>query len=482
MAVTSIWPITRSVNQVIKYAVNPEKTVEKSANVMSSFHAIQGVVEYATDDMKTEARSYVTCLNCISEETAAQEFMETKKLWGKEDGRLCFHGYQSFKEDEVDAETAHRIGVELAEKLWGDRFQVLIATHCNTGHYHNHFILNSVSFLDGRHFDNRPEDYRAMRDMSDELCRKYRISVIENPSGHGRNYGEQIAEKEGKSTYRSMIREDIDRAIASSITRKEFFEFLRGEGYELKLYKDSGETLERPGLKPPGARSFFRFYKLGQGYDLSEIDERILLNVRRKTPISEEEAQEMQDYRSRYPPPKYTKGVAPVFQVYTRYTYEIKFIARFPASVKRVSFFMREDLIKLDRLDQETRLLVGLGIKTAEELLNHRNDVMREIHSLADTRSGLKNDLRRAVRHEDAEAAENIKAQINVITEEMRKKRKEAGLCDDILTRSAQTREELEWIIDHEEPEFKQNGKEENEHELFGRSGGTGRENEPGRR
>lgn len=82
--------------------------------------------------------SYVSCINLQSEETAAKEFMETKKLYGKEGGRVCYHGYQSFKADEVDAATAHDIGVALAQELWGDRFQVVIATHCNTGHYHNH--------------------------------------------------------------------------------------------------------------------------------------------------------------------------------------------------------------------------------------------------------------------------------------------------------------------------------------------------------
>ena len=66
--------------------------------------------------------------------------METKRLWGKSGGRVCYHGYQSFKADEVTAETAHEIGVRLAEELWGGRFEVVVATHCNTGHYHNHFV------------------------------------------------------------------------------------------------------------------------------------------------------------------------------------------------------------------------------------------------------------------------------------------------------------------------------------------------------
>ena len=148
MAVTSIWPIKGRVDKVINYARNPEKTTEAARPEQAALHAIDGVVEYAADEMKTEKREYVSCLNC-KEEDAVSQFMETKRLWKKTDGRLCYHGYQSFKADEVDAATAHQIGVALAKELWGDRFEVVVATHCNTGHYHNHFVINSVSFADG---------------------------------------------------------------------------------------------------------------------------------------------------------------------------------------------------------------------------------------------------------------------------------------------------------------------------------------------
>jgi len=70
--------------------------------------------------MKTERRSYVTCLNC-REDTAGAQFMETKRFYGK-----------------------------LAQELWGDRFEVVVATHCNTGPYHNHFVINSVSWADDK--------------------------------------------------------------------------------------------------------------------------------------------------------------------------------------------------------------------------------------------------------------------------------------------------------------------------------------------
>lgn len=94
MAVTSIWPIKGRVDKVINYARNPEKTHDKEK--LSELHEIEGVVEYAADEMKTEKRAYVTCLHLHSEETAAQEFMETKRLMHNEGGRSCYHGYQSF--------------------------------------------------------------------------------------------------------------------------------------------------------------------------------------------------------------------------------------------------------------------------------------------------------------------------------------------------------------------------------------------------
>ena len=148
MAVTSIWPIKGRIDGVINYARNPEKTTDKAAADVAAMHAVKNVMEYTTNDIKTEQRKYVTGIDC-SEETAASEFMSTKILWNKTGGRQCYHGYQSFAQDEVTAEVAHEIGVKLAKRLWGDRFEVLVATHLNTGHHHSHFVINSVSFADG---------------------------------------------------------------------------------------------------------------------------------------------------------------------------------------------------------------------------------------------------------------------------------------------------------------------------------------------
>ena len=105
--------------------------------------------------------------------------MAVKKRFGKDNGVMAYHGYQSFAPGEATPEAAHEIGVRLAERLWGDRYQVLVATHLDKeSHLHNHFVVNSVSFLDGLRYYRSEKDYYAMRRESDRLCLEYGLSVL----------------------------------------------------------------------------------------------------------------------------------------------------------------------------------------------------------------------------------------------------------------------------------------------------------------
>ena len=474
MAVTSIWPIKGRVDRVINYARNPEKTTEASYEELASLHAVDDVVEYAANDMKTERRSYVSCLNC-REDTAAAQFMDTKRLWGKLGGRVCYHGYQSFKADEVTAEVAHEIGMKLAQELWGDRFEVVVATHCNTGHYHNHFVINSVSWADGRKFYNSPADYARMREVSDRLCREYAISVIENPRGRGKNYGEWQAEKNGKPTDRSTIRADIDRAILASTTERDFLRVMTEMGYQFKTHGKGGKPLKYPGLKPPDAGGYFRFHKLGEGYTLEQIRERILQNLRKQVPFPEVEQKPSRRYRVQKRPRKKVTGLR---ALYFRYCYELHIIVKHPASVKRVSFLLREDMVKLDRLDAETRFLGKQRIGTIGELTAHREKSSAEIDALTVQRQELRTEVRRLMRQGDAIAVSEVKGRISAISQRLNTLRKEVVLCDGIAQRSGQIKENLDRLIAQKETERK----ELNKHELFRRRGGAGREDVAGNR
>ncbi|WP_300416715.1 relaxase/mobilization nuclease domain-containing protein [uncultured Oscillibacter sp.] len=475
MAVTSIWPIKGRVDRVINYARNPEKTTEASYEELASLHAIDNVVEYAADDMKTERRSYVSCINLRSEQTAAQEFMDTKRNWKNLGGRTCYHGYQSFKAGEVTAETAHEIGVKLAQELWGDRFEVVVATHCNTGHYHNHFVINSVSCVDGYKFYNSPADYARMREVSDRLCREYAISVIENPGGRAKNYAEWQAEQNGKPTHRGTIRADIDRAILASTTERDFLRVMGEMGYQLKTRDKGGQPLKYPALKPPDAGGYFRFHKLGEGYSLDEIKERILHNLQKQVPFPEAVHRPPRRYRVRGKPRKKITGLR---ALYFRYCYELHIIVKKPASVKRVSFLLREDIAKLDRLDAETRFLGKHRIGTIGELTAHRETASAEVDALTAQRQELRKELRRCNRQGDPVAVGEVKQKISALSSRIRAARKEVVLCDGIAQRSGQVRENLERLVEQKETERK----ELTQHELFRRRGGAGREAVPGNR
>ena len=482
MAVTSMWPIKGRVDKVINYARNPEKTSEESHQDMAKLHTVNGVVEYAADDMKTERRAYVTCLNC-KEESAAQQFMETKRLWSKitgmdkTSGRVCYHGYQSFAEGEVNAETAHEIGVKLAERLWGNQYEVVVATHCNTNHYHNHFVLNPVSLIDGHKFFNSPLDYQAMRRESDRLCLEYRLSVIEEPLGRGKNYQEYLAEKNGRPTNRSMIRQDIDRAVKASMTEREFFLMLEQMGYEIKLYTENGRLLKYPALKPPGANGFFRFHKLAEsGYSLDEISQRIAENYHRTIPFPEEEIAKAKAYRTETRPKIKLTGLR---ALYIRYCYELHIIQKFPTSAKRVSFFMREDLTRLEKLDEQTRFMADNSIETIDDLNSFRSEAEEKLKSLNSLRAALRNELKCATRAGDNDEIDNLKSRIADVSGEMRNIRKSIKLCDSIEQRSIPMEEELQRL---DAEQGRDDRKEENPNEqLFRGCGRTSCENEPGR-
>ena len=202
MAVTSIWYVSNRVDDVVKYVVNPEKTTEKPELVpeaIAARKAVGDVINYASNADKTEQMMFVTGINC-NPDTAAEQFLETKIYWNKTGGRLAYHGYQSFLEGEgeLTAEKAHAIGVKLAKELWGDRFEVVVATHLNTGHYHNHFVLNSVSLVDGKKYVRMKSDYSRMRMVSDRLCKEAKLNIVEEQSHKkSRTYEEWKAEREG---------------------------------------------------------------------------------------------------------------------------------------------------------------------------------------------------------------------------------------------------------------------------------------------
>ena len=398
--------------------------------------------------------------------------METKRRFGKMDGRTCYHGYQSFRAGEVDADTAHRIGVELAKELWGDRFEVVVATHLNTDHYHNHFVINSVSSLDGKKFSNRKPDYARMREVSDRLCKEHQLSVIKDPQWNGKSYAEWSANKHGKPTYRDIVKADIDRAILASTTMRDFYRVMEQMGYTFKRLKENGQPLAHPVALPPGAKKGVRMDRLGEEYTFDGITQRILRNMRKRIPFPEAENRRLGRYRYRGNFKKHKKATG-LRALYFYYCYRLKIIVKHPASTKKVLGVLREDIIQLDKRIAETRFLGKYKIETAADLADRKQYADTQIEVLTDQRKDLRNSLKRITRKGDDAEIEATKEKISALTDELIKLRKEVKLCDSIAERSGLVKEGLEAIIEQDTSERK----EKNQYEHSRRRSGTDRQN-----
>jgi len=474
MATTSIWRVKGYIGKVLMYAENPEKTtnpeVIKVPEHLNS-DSLEDVIAYAGREDATKQRQLVTGFAC-NPATARQDMMAVKEQFKKCDGTIAYHGYQSFKQGEVTPDEAHEIGKKLANELWADRYQVLVCTHVDKdSHLHNHFVINTVSFVDGIKFHRTQEDYQRMRDVSDRLCREYGLSVIKHPEGKGKNYSEWSAEKNGKPTNAGLIKADIDKAIKASVTEREFFDVLESMGYEFKLYRKDGTPLERPSLKLKDADRFRRFDRLGEGYGMDEIRDRILENIRHEEPFPAEEQDALRKYRREHPPHTKAKGLQ---ALYYYYCYELHIIVRFPASA-RVSFFMREAIRKLDKLDEQTRFLGENGIESIEDLNDYRLKAKESIESLTTQRSELRNKLKRVLRTGNEDGALTVKLEIAGVSQQMKKLSRSLELADAVESRAERMQQELDTLNEQQKDKEESNG-------LLGRSSGTSRENVTKRR
>jgi len=464
MATTAIWDVTDRLDRVIDYTTNPNKT-ENVDFSSPDFQGLKDVLEYTIQDAKTEKQFYVTGINC-DPVTACKQMSRTKLQFQKTDGILAFHGYQSFAPGEATPETAHTIGVKLAQELWGERFEVVVSTHLDKHHLHNHFVLNSVSFMDGKRYYDNKATYSLMRQTSDRLCREYSLSVIENPQqSSSKHYAEWKAEQEGKPTWRGLIREDVDKAIAASMTFTQFIAALRKQGYEVKT------GVKYMAVRPQGKERFVRLKTLGDDYTEEAIKQRILRNRTPKRPqILPEPKQKRYTVRGSMDL-KRAKKFTGLQALYLHYLYKMGILPKKCASNKRTHFLLREDLRHMEELTAQSKLLCTHCIENKEQLLTYQNVLKQEMAALVGARKSLYHHIRRC---KDDEQTLAYKEQISELSKKLSLLRKEVKLCTGIMSRSEEMKQKLPYI---KQEEIHQ-GKEEKAYEQRSRRSGPNRQYE----
>lgn len=440
MATTSIWAVKGWLGKVVIYAQNPEKTENpayygKESMTAEQTQGLSDVIGYAAQSRKTQLldenaeimRHFVTGINCQAD-TAREEMLATKKHFNKTEGIVAFHGYQSFAPDEATPEIAHEIGIKLAKKLWGDKYQVIVATHLDkVNRLHNHFVVNNVSMLDGKKYYRSNRDYYLMQQESDALCREYRLSVIEEPTrGKSRHYAEWNAEQSGRQTWRGMVKSDVDAATRQSMTERQFWEKLRKMGYAIKIGKDIS-------VKPPGKERFVRLHRnFGEDYTIENIRRRILAQNRSERPIILSVPPKKKAYIKNTI--HKTRKLTGLRALYLYYLYRMGVLPKKrkrKISPKQIYFLFREDIRFIQNISRETRLLVENKIDTLEQLTVYKD---------------------------------GLSAQISAKSKPIIELRREVRLCENIEKRSAEMRGKIRIASKHEE---KTRVKEELAHEQF---------------
>ncbi|MCR5236748.1 MAG: relaxase/mobilization nuclease domain-containing protein [Lachnospiraceae bacterium] len=242
-------------------------------------HAIKSTVTkavaYICNPDKTEEQLLVDTFGC-GIETARHDFEYALNRTKQSDKNLAFHLIQSFAKGEVSHEEAHRIGIELADRLLEGKFSYIVATHTDKGHPHNHIIFCAADNIDHKKYYDNKKSYHHIRQLSDELCKEHNLSII-IPSGRkGKKYVEWKAEQEGIS-WKKRLQENIDECIKIAQSYEDFLRLIREKGYKV-----SGEKIGDPHAKyikflAPGQERPVRgrFRNFGVGYTKEEIKDRI---------------------------------------------------------------------------------------------------------------------------------------------------------------------------------------------------------------
>ena len=216
---------------------------------VASSGSIGAAIGYVTKKEKTDVK-LLSGIDC-SPEVARQEMQTTKEFWGKTEGRSYLSFVQSFHaEEKLSPKVAHEIGVKLAEKMSGEGkpwagYEILIATHIDKGHFHTHFIVNSVSMEDGRKIQFSKSDLAAMKQWSDDLCREFGLTItekgktfhgeertVDQPTTYSKeaNYIMEQAAAGNVDSYIKEIAKAVVEVRSAAISREDFCQQLEARG------------------------------------------------------------------------------------------------------------------------------------------------------------------------------------------------------------------------------------------------------------
>lgn len=432
MAVTSIWKIEGRLDKVLNYTTNEIKT---SNPELEDYQDLHNVIDYVGADYKTEQQFYVSGINC-SKETVLDDMIITKKQFGKTDGIQAFHIIQSFKEGEVTPELCHKIGIELAEELFGDRFEAIVSTHLNTNHYHNHIVLNSVSFKDGKRYYDNNTTYALIRKTSDLICEEHNLSVIEDRKTKV-DYTKFYEGRVVKSNYYTTTKSDIDFAIKQAYSYQDFLNLLNKINYEV-FFRANKISVRRE----PYKRNIRIERAFGENYSINNIKQRILEEHDTRTPFIElrsnkkyysKKSSYIENYKKNKP-----KGISALMLHYC-YLFKIYPII-YPR--KNMSPELRADIKKLDKRLNQANWLCENKISSISQLLSYKEKLSEELENL----KGRREDCYILKKRKNGLDKSKLQKEISALTDKINYIKSEVGMCKEIEETIPMIKENLKTL------------------------------------
>lgn len=419
MATVKIWKVENNLKRVIEYTEDGNKTSQNKNRDLDN------ALNYIENNNKTQEKLYVTAINC-SVDNALEEMTKVKKMFRKTSGIIAFHAEQSFKEGEVTPEQAHSIGVELANELWGDRFQVVVSTHLNTAHYHNHFVINSVSFIDGKKYYGNRSTYADFRHLSNIICQEHGLSTLEEKTTKkGINYRYYQNRDITYKNYYRRAKEDLDLAITIASNYKDFLHILSNMGYSYTVR--SGKLSIRGENYKRNIR-IERYF--GEDYSIQNISKQIKGEYLSTTRIHYKNENKVQNY---YKDLKTYKSNS-FFALYIKYC---NMLSNYPEQIKSgyLSPKIRDDVQNLDNISNQAILLASNKIETESDFFDFYKNREQALIKLTEKKKEFYN-------FDDEKYIELIK--------EMEIVKRDLTMCDEIHLRKKSVFENLKEIQEKE--------------------------------